>query len=158
MRDLTVATVHTYYVVAGNTPVLVHNCPLGPSSAHVAATADVSTDANQAIFWSGLRMEEANGIARSMGGETLESLIDSRGIAMPGFERGNAPIEEAWGMISARYAAQASGRVRVILGPGANPNTVWNLLERPTLEENPAVSQIDAYDVGSGSWSTVFQR
>jgi hypothetical protein len=26
MRDLTVADVHTYYVVAGNTPVLVHNC------------------------------------------------------------------------------------------------------------------------------------
>lgn len=26
MRDLTVATAHTYYVVAGSTPVLVHNC------------------------------------------------------------------------------------------------------------------------------------
>ncbi|WP_203909341.1 RHS repeat-associated core domain-containing protein [Rhizocola hellebori] len=26
MRDLTVAALHTYYVVAGNTPVLVHNC------------------------------------------------------------------------------------------------------------------------------------
>ncbi|GIH07104.1 hypothetical protein Rhe02_51710 [Rhizocola hellebori] len=26
MRDLTVATVHTYYVIAGDTPVLVHNC------------------------------------------------------------------------------------------------------------------------------------
>lgn len=26
MHDLTVATIHTYYVVAGDTPVLVHNC------------------------------------------------------------------------------------------------------------------------------------
>jgi hypothetical protein len=26
MRDLTVADLHTYYVVAGTTPVLVHNC------------------------------------------------------------------------------------------------------------------------------------
>lgn len=26
MRDLTVADIHTYYVIAGNTPVLVHNC------------------------------------------------------------------------------------------------------------------------------------
>jgi hypothetical protein len=26
MRDLTVADTHTYYVLAGNTPVLVHNC------------------------------------------------------------------------------------------------------------------------------------
>ncbi|MFI6823944.1 polymorphic toxin-type HINT domain-containing protein [Micromonospora sp. NPDC050187] len=29
MRDLTVANVHTYYVLAGNTPVLVHNCTPG---------------------------------------------------------------------------------------------------------------------------------
>jgi hypothetical protein len=28
MRDLTVATIHTYYVVAGDTPVLVHNTPV----------------------------------------------------------------------------------------------------------------------------------
>src|SRR5262249_7611999 len=26
MRNLTVADIHTYYVIAGNTPVLVHNC------------------------------------------------------------------------------------------------------------------------------------
>ncbi|SCF24176.1 intein C-terminal splicing region [Micromonospora haikouensis] len=26
MRDLTIAEVHTYYVIAGTTPVLVHNC------------------------------------------------------------------------------------------------------------------------------------
>ncbi|MEW2427782.1 hypothetical protein AB0877_07205 [Micromonospora sp. NPDC047644] len=26
MRDLTVANIHTYYVLAGNAPVLVHNC------------------------------------------------------------------------------------------------------------------------------------
>jgi hypothetical protein len=26
MRDLTVADIHTYYVIAGDTPVLVHNC------------------------------------------------------------------------------------------------------------------------------------
>ncbi|MDG4808711.1 polymorphic toxin-type HINT domain-containing protein [Micromonospora sp. WMMD1120] len=29
MRDLTVANIHTYYVLAGTTPVLVHNCPSG---------------------------------------------------------------------------------------------------------------------------------
>src|SRR5204862_1926246 len=31
MRDLTVATVHTYYVVTAGQPVLVHNCPMGGS-------------------------------------------------------------------------------------------------------------------------------
>ncbi|HEX6467799.1 MAG TPA: RHS repeat-associated core domain-containing protein [Streptosporangiaceae bacterium] len=156
--NLTTDTTHTYYVIVGNTPILVHNCPFGPSPAHVAATADVSSTSDRAIFWSGLHVDEANAIAHSMGGETLESLITARGIAMPEFIRGNAAIEESWGMVSARYAAQASGRVRVILGPGAHPNTVWNLLERPTLEANPAVTQIDAYDLSSRTWSTIFRR
>src|SRR5207248_4273764 len=30
MRNLTVAAIHTYYVIAGNVPVLVHNCGNGP--------------------------------------------------------------------------------------------------------------------------------
>jgi hypothetical protein len=33
MRDLTVTTVHTYYVIAGTTPVLVHNC--GEATVHL---------------------------------------------------------------------------------------------------------------------------
>jgi hypothetical protein len=33
MHDLTVATIHTYYVLAGNTPVLVHNCGGGYDAA-----------------------------------------------------------------------------------------------------------------------------
>jgi RHS repeat-associated protein len=32
MHNLTVADVHTYYVVAGDTPVLVHNCGVDPST------------------------------------------------------------------------------------------------------------------------------
>jgi hypothetical protein len=45
MRDLTVATLHTYYVVAGDTPVLVHNCSaaLGRS---LRASGDSPTIAN----------------------------------------------------------------------------------------------------------------
>ncbi|MGW1811251.1 polymorphic toxin-type HINT domain-containing protein [Streptomyces sp. NPDC002078] len=35
--DLTVGTLHTYYVLAGATPVLVHNCPRGS----VNLTADL---------------------------------------------------------------------------------------------------------------------
>ncbi len=31
MRDLTIAKVHTYYVIAGNVPVLVHNCGDAPA-------------------------------------------------------------------------------------------------------------------------------
>ncbi|WP_432836901.1 scabin-related ADP-ribosyltransferase [Dactylosporangium sp. CA-092794] len=37
MRDLTVADIHTYYVMAGTTPVLVHNCDVTPTE-HVHRT------------------------------------------------------------------------------------------------------------------------
>ena len=37
MRDLTVADIHTYYVLAGTTPVLVHNCGGALKSASEAA-------------------------------------------------------------------------------------------------------------------------
>jgi hypothetical protein len=87
VHNLTVNKLHTYYVQAGTTPVLVHNA-CGPSPAHVAATADVSSTPNQAVFWSGLHVDDANAIAHSMGGETLESLTEARGIAMPQFVRG----------------------------------------------------------------------
>jgi RHS repeat-associated protein len=50
MHDLTIATVHTYYVIAGNTPVLVHNCGyaevfLDKENAHasIAVTHDGTT-------------------------------------------------------------------------------------------------------------------
>jgi hypothetical protein len=45
MRDLTVSDLHTYYVVAGDTPILVHNCggvtiALGKAAYGLAAKAD----------------------------------------------------------------------------------------------------------------------
>jgi hypothetical protein len=36
VHNLTVNTVHTYHVMAGNTPVLVHNCNLGTASSEQA--------------------------------------------------------------------------------------------------------------------------
>ncbi|WP_432841102.1 LamG-like jellyroll fold domain-containing protein [Dactylosporangium sp. CA-092794] len=37
MRDLTIADIHTYYVVAGDTPVLVHNCGLSDRASEIHA-------------------------------------------------------------------------------------------------------------------------
>ncbi|MFF0152078.1 polymorphic toxin-type HINT domain-containing protein [Micromonospora sp. NPDC005203] len=48
MRDLTVANVHTYYVVASNTPVLVHNCDsaaLGKNLVKTGSSKPVGVDA-----------------------------------------------------------------------------------------------------------------
>jgi hypothetical protein len=43
MHDLTVNEIHTYYVVAGTTPVLVHNCPTGVGSGGGQPAAQPST-------------------------------------------------------------------------------------------------------------------
>ncbi|MGK5678142.1 DNA/RNA non-specific endonuclease [Actinoplanes sp. URMC 104] len=43
VHNLTVAEIHTFYVVAGGTPVLVHNCPYGELDEHGRATAMSTT-------------------------------------------------------------------------------------------------------------------
>jgi RHS repeat-associated protein len=48
MRDLTIANTHTYYVIAGNTPVLVHNC--GGDARFVVGGDGVTTDRAGARF------------------------------------------------------------------------------------------------------------
>jgi RHS repeat-associated protein len=67
MRDLTVARIHTYYVMAGTTPVLVHNCdvpapsmaaePLGPMTAR-EATESLAGKVGDAL---GVRVKPAKG-------------------------------------------------------------------------------------------------
>jgi hypothetical protein len=117
--------------------------PSSRSALDIAANADVSTAPNEAFFWSGVAMEEAGALARSMGGTTLEDLLTARGIDMPKFTTEDPDIAEAWYLVSARYAAQASGLTRGIINPIVMDNpTVWNLLERPTLINNPLVTRI----------------
>jgi hypothetical protein len=49
MLNLTVTDFHTYYVLAGNTPVLVHNCPTGSTPSDVAAHILGSPDSSKVI-------------------------------------------------------------------------------------------------------------
>jgi hypothetical protein len=114
-----------------------------PSGVSVAASADVSSVPNEAFLWTGMPWEEATAIARSMGGDTLEGLMEARGITMPPFVRGDPESEEAWQLASARYAAGLVGRVRVLVGSnGIGPDTVLNTIEVPTAETNPLVTNI----------------
>ncbi|MGY0231454.1 polymorphic toxin-type HINT domain-containing protein [Longispora urticae] len=53
MRDLTVADIHTYYIVAGSTPVLVHNCGTGVSldgAQQVSGRFPQTADPGQTLF------------------------------------------------------------------------------------------------------------
>ncbi len=71
MHNLTIANIHTYYILAGNTPVLVHNCnslvddALSFSGAHVL-DEHVNVTADQAVR-----------LARTKGGPNPDSGINS---------------------------------------------------------------------------------
>lgn len=53
MNDLTVAATHTYYVIAGNTPVLVHNCGTDPGAVYL--------DLHYKEGWSPTQIADADG-------------------------------------------------------------------------------------------------
>jgi hypothetical protein len=58
MSDLTLANIHSYYVVAGTTPVLVHNCGeatvyLDPSGSPFHASLQISAESHTELV--GLR-------------------------------------------------------------------------------------------------------
>jgi hypothetical protein len=46
MDNLTVSNIHTYYVIAGNTPVLVHNCPADVPGAGASKVGPTSGSPN----------------------------------------------------------------------------------------------------------------
>jgi hypothetical protein len=84
MRDLTVATIHTYYVVAGNTPVLVHNCggPVRLSNeridTHILPHHGPGTPASGTKFHEDVDPARFNALANeAVSGSPVPSRIDS---------------------------------------------------------------------------------
>lgn len=127
--------------------------------AHIATTADVSSERGEAFFWSGVDEPVATAIAQTLGGNTLEGTLRDRGVDMPDWAGGTDPaVAEAWYTISARYAAAASGEVRVIAPAAVRYDSVWNLIEKPTLINNPEVTEITRIDPVAGDTETLFTR
>ena len=82
MRDLTVAHVHTYYVVAGTTPVLVHNCDIVGTTHNAVRPTQDWIDPNQVDIYA----------ARLRAGERLppidvQQLPDGRRFILDGHHR-----------------------------------------------------------------------
>ncbi|MGN9845178.1 hypothetical protein ACTMTI_44360 [Nonomuraea sp. H19] len=142
-----------------------------------------STTRSTAFFWSGRTEkkpgeylsagpEEAAEIARSMGGTTLESLMDSRGIPQAKWDPVaagwdpdetawdilKAHVDDAWSKVSLDYARNASGEVRVVLGASLRPGNVWETTEFPALKRNLNVTKIIAIDLVTGKPTVLFER
>jgi len=131
--------------------------PLGLSS------CDVSTQRDEAYFWSG-RTNGMGGdvlarqIAESRGGVTLEKLIEERAIKMPVWDENDPAVVAAWESISRQYAQGASGTVHVVLGEQLRPNNVWESREFDALKANPAVEKIVRIDPFSRLESILWAR
>lgn len=64
MRDLTVADIHTYYVLAGDVPVLVHNCPASGDYQGKHRSPDTAADSDYTgAHREGLLRRAQNGIS-----------------------------------------------------------------------------------------------
>ncbi|UGY94235.1 RHS repeat-associated core domain-containing protein [Streptomyces gobiensis] len=94
-HDLTVSGIHTYYVLAGDTPVLVHNSNCAPASKYdditkpKARMKNVRTDVGPTEFAKNL---EVNGWARVERGPNIEYQKDGARY----FLRGKAKTVEGW--------------------------------------------------------------
>lgn len=122
-------------------------------------TGDFATKRGTAFFWSGLGSNgevTAEHMATDRHGVTLGMIIDKRHIVMPAWD-GTAKTELAWSAVSALYAREATGMVRVILGPHVRPNAIW-YTEFDRLKANPRVTDVDAIESATGQETRLYTR
>ena len=90
----------------------------------------LKTEPDTAFFWSGRTdgiggAENAANIAKSRGGVTLESTIETQNIVMPEWDFNNPSTMEAWDLASGAYAEQVSGEIRAVIGSELRPGNIW---------------------------------
>ena len=117
----------------------------------------LATKEDGAFFWSGSVydadgnrisvMDEAGEIAQNNGRNTLEGLLDDKGVKLPGWGNTSPEGKAVWDSVSASLAHGSSGDVYVLLGPSRRPDNVFHMTEFPILEQNPNVKRVIAVDV-----------
>ncbi len=112
-----------------------------------AKTVDVSTGSHQAVFYSGKgNRDRAEAFAQLNGKMTLEmtpggKYFDNLKLFEPGSPITDDQALEIWKILSERYAKAASGNVYGFV-KGANPKSIFNTIEYPTLQGNPYITNI----------------
>lgn len=123
----------------------------------------LKTEPDTAFFWSGRTegiggAENAANIAKSRGGVTLESTIETQNIVMPEWDFNNPSTMEAWDLASGAYAEQVSGEIRAVIGSELRPGNIWENVELPRLKNNPNVTKITTIDPKTGVENVIFER
>ena len=128
----------------------------------------LKTEPNGAFFWSGKYineageavgvMDDAARIAKSNGGNTLETMIEAKGIQMPEWDINNPASIKAWEDVSAAYANQVSGEVKAVIGSQLREGNIWENVELPRLKANPNVTKIITIDPVTMIETIIFER
>lgn len=129
MYDLTVANIHTYYVLAGDTPVLVHNCGGDLPDGAVASRPAVGSGPSRAyqVTHAGDCEYLCTGGGQSVWADGIDAttLLDAKFVGNPArspFIPGSAIPDRIRGMIHAQTESEFSRYAAVIADPG-NPFT-----------------------------------
>jgi len=123
----------------------------------------LKTKKDAAFFWSGRTdgiggADRALEIARSKGGTTLENIIEIKSINMPEWNINNVKSVEMWRQASVKYAQQASGEVRAVIGSSVRTDSVWLKFELPALKRNSNVTKIITIDPETLVETIIFAR
>ncbi|WP_270790731.1 hypothetical protein [Enterococcus faecalis] len=123
----------------------------------------LKTEPNTAFFWSGRTKgvggsEVAANVAKSKGGVTLETTIETKNIKMPEWDFNNPESMKAWDLASGSYAEQVSGEIRAVVGLELRKGNIWENVELPRLKNNPNVSKITIIDPRTGLEKIIFER
>jgi hypothetical protein len=140
------------------------DCPPGsateckqPAVAKRASESRLKTKRNEAFFWSGIEASVASEMAAAKGGYTLESFMHAHGVESP--DPSDPDALKKWEALSREFAENASGEVGVFMNPDrSKPNSVWNRIELPALENNPNVTKVTQTDVTTGKETVLFER
>ena len=112
-----------------------------------AATLDVSTAENGAVFYAGQdKRVLAEQFASDNGRTTLEMTPGGQWLDQQRLFSPNSPLtrdqaNQVWSTLSQRFAAGASGNAIGFVN-GARPGSIFNTVEYPTLLNNPNVGNV----------------
>ncbi|MEO8179069.1 MAG: pre-toxin TG domain-containing protein [Deltaproteobacteria bacterium] len=131
----------------------------------LATSRRLGTEANQAVFWSGLGKDGdlvAKAWVEKNGGKTMERVLEERGIKLPSYPTNGSAVpeatEKAWRDASREFAQGASGDVRVLQQDAVRADRVWAEVEYKTLLDNPNVKSITAVDPRTGGEILLWKR
>lgn len=135
----------------------------GASSSSISprrAAKGLSTGADEAVFWSGIRGGDSVAAkwVGEHGGATLETTLAKRGIKLPAWDASDAAVVAAWRNASRDFAAGARGSVRVLQDSSVRTGSVWAQVEYPALRANRHVSSITAVNPRTGAETLLWRR